>query len=102
MGIKRVMSLILAIMFAINLSSCEILDGQGNNDISKTESIRIKGTNTKKLSEYFISSLINGDYVTTGRMIGATADNPYFTVSDVEWYVPQSNYKNVVKFAKKR
>ena len=44
----------------------------------------------------FIKSLIAEDYETALRNFAVPAETPFFTVADVEWYLPRSNYADIL------
>lgn len=111
---KKIICMVLCIVMVLSLSACGLLGGKSdtkdpttnntqteNPTENPTGSVENLGEDYREnsvewVAQQFIASLIKADYKAALRHFAVPAETPYFTEADVEWYLPRSNYAEVM------
>lgn len=62
----------------------------------KDDVVEYREGSVEYVAQSFIKNLITGDFEAALRNFAVPAETPYFTAVDVEWYLPRSNYADVL------
>lgn len=97
---KRILAIVLCFCLVFTLAGCNISSSKSGNEETKSVDFvnSLKRTSASDVAEGFIESLINKNYGTAVILLGSDSGNPFFTGTDIEWYLPRSNYANIEKF----
>lgn len=99
MRLKNILSFALVGVLTVGLSGCALPAIQTDGGNTEGKNIKLKQTDAGDVAEVFVESLVGKDYQTAGKLLGVTDENPFFTTSDVEWYIPRSTFKEVEDFS---
>lgn len=119
--IKKIVCLLLCLATVFSLAACGAKDDpkptEPKDDVvqtdptadnkpadketapSKDENVNVeeyREGSVEAMAQSFIKNLIEEDYEKALRCFAVPAETPYFTAADVEWYLPRSNYADVL------
>lgn len=97
---KRILAIVLCFCLIFTLAGCNISSSKSGNEETKSVDFvnSLKRTSASDVAEGFVESLINKNYGAAVILLGSDSENPFFTGTDIEWYLPRSNYANIEKF----
>ena len=114
---KKIICMLLCLATVFSLTACGLLGGKDNTDTTEPavattpdggennpteEGKPVEDNNNdyregsvEDVAQTFVNSLIKADYETALKCFNVPSETPYFTVADIEWYLPRSSYADV-------
>ena len=98
MRLKNILAIGLSAVMMLGFAGC----ANSGQSKSKSGEVKLKQDSAVDVATAFVLSLVNKDYDTSAKLLGAGEDTPYFTKGDVEWYVPRSSFAAVSDYYEKK